>query len=56
MFSKKGDKKVSVDKRINLVKNIAQISSSSSNARLNFLFACNYEKNGENNYLGLKDF
>jgi len=53
LFSQKGDKKVSIDSRINFVKELAKISVSKKNARYDFLFCYNFKGDKEKNYLEL---
>jgi hypothetical protein len=53
LFSKSGDKDVSVDKRINFVRELSKMSISKKNSRFTFLFCYNYAGNSEKNYLKL---
>jgi hypothetical protein len=53
LFSKAGDKSVSIDNRISFVEAITQKTNAKLNARLNFLFSFNQCGNSENNYLSL---
>jgi hypothetical protein len=51
LFSEKVDKKITIDNRINFVKNITKISIASKNARFNFLFSYNFKGKTKKNFL-----
>ena len=53
LFSKKGDSSVSIEQRIDFVKELVGGFNASKNARLNCLFSCEYCGNGEGVYLDL---
>lgn len=51
LFSQKGDKNVSVEKRIGFVKKIAELSIANKYARYSFTFSYNFKGKSESNYL-----
>jgi len=53
LFSKSGDASVSIEKRIDFVKEIAEGCNANKNARLKCMFCCGYNGNGEDEYLKL---
>lgn len=53
LFSQNGDQSVSIDKRIDFVKELANGFNASKNARLNCLFSSEYKGNDEATYLEL---
>lgn len=53
LFSKAGDSSVSIDKRIDFVKEFASGFNATKNARLNCFFCCEYNGNDENVYLSI---
>ena len=53
LFSKKGDSNIDIDKRIQLVDNLAEDTVAKKNSRCKFIFFYNFKKKTKNNYLDL---
>lgn len=53
LFSKKGDDCINIDKRIELVNNMANITVAKKNSRCRFTFFYNFKKKTKSNYLDL---